>query len=668
MRWLPQLIPGILLACAGVSATAGAQEPMVPLPPSFEGKVVVRDAADNYVPLARPAAPSVPASPPMPIGGDIYLQDGSETSLAINFDSADNLVGVYNEHWDFNPDIPQSNSTDGNVSWTSRSLPNGGGTFTGPPFDPWTHPGNAASEFFSTEIRRDSGSSGTSHTVVSHSTDGGISFSLFFEEVKAVLQDRDMFDVDRTSARGGGAGTTHDGKVYLTYDDYGAGNTGYVGSFLQVIDTAGNPVIELQTSGTGSPPFQGSQMQPVAGVTDGTVYLQAAALSLSPPVGATWIAEFHVITNAGAGPNTFMKSSMSWAAAGQQLGATTRWGLNGFRIDNHGYLAIDRSSGPRRGSLYFISNRNPNPANTALDQGDVYLSVSTDGAMTWTTAAIPTATGKTQYFPMLDVDGQGAMHVAYYQNEDGVLNASTANVYYTNSADGGTTWTTPVQVNAAGNTLNLDNPPPDRASTQYYLIGDYAQLRATGTGDATKVYVLWSGYDRTRPGTTVGNTPDRVLCTTVAQPECLADADCDDANACTADACNLGTCTHHPTVCDDGVQCTVDSCDPAAGCVHAVPTGRVGAGCLLDVAVASASCIQERIPAGVLGKFTRAKALIEKTTLTGNPSKQARLVRGARSALKKAVKLIGKAMRKGKISVACGGALSNAAGEARARL
>src|SRR5207244_1372981 len=180
MRWLPQLIPGILLACAGVSATAGAQEPMVPLPPSFEGKVVVR----------------------------------------------------------------------------------------GPPFDPWTHPGNAAGEFFSTEIRRDSGSSGNSHTVVSHSTDGGISFSLFFEEVKAVFQDREMFDVDRTSARGGGAGTTHDGKVYLTYDDFGAGHTGYVGSFLQVIDTAGNPVIELQTSGTGSPPFRGSQMQPVAGVTD----------------------------------------------------------------------------------------------------------------------------------------------------------------------------------------------------------------------------------------------------------------------------------------------------------------------------------------------------------------------------------------------------------------
>src|SRR5207245_408989 len=62
--WLVRrLFPGILLACAGVAATAGAQEqPMVPLPPSFEGKVVVRDAAGNYVPLARSAAPSVPAS------------------------------------------------------------------------------------------------------------------------------------------------------------------------------------------------------------------------------------------------------------------------------------------------------------------------------------------------------------------------------------------------------------------------------------------------------------------------------------------------------------------------------------------------------------------------------------------------------------------------------
>ena len=56
---------------------------------------------------------------------------------------------------------------------------------------------------------------------------------------------------------------------------------------------------------------------------------------------------------------------------------------------------------------------------------------------------------------------------------------------------------------------------------------------------------------------------------------CQADADCDDANACTDDACNLGpaTCVHTPNqaVCDDGIACTVaDQCLDGV-CVGAAP-------------------------------------------------------------------------------------------------
>jgi hypothetical protein len=119
------------------------------------------------------------------------------------------------------------------------------------------------------------------------------------------------------------------------------------------------------------------------------------------------------------------------------------------------------------------------------------------------------------------VDDQGWLHVAYYQNDDGatdggVLNAHTANVYYILSTDGGSTWSPPVQVNAAATALNLDDPPPDRSAVSYYLYGDYQQLRATGAGADTTVYVLWSQYDQDRLGDVVGDAPTRVYCTKIA--------------------------------------------------------------------------------------------------------------------------------------------------------
>src|SRR5258706_273962 len=77
---------------------------------------------------------------------------------------------------------------------------------------------------------------------------------------------------------------------------------------------------------------------------------------------------------------------------------------------------------------------------------------------------------------------------------------------------------------------------------------------------------------------------------------CLTNADCDDGNVCTNDACNLltgclhtsngnacsdlnactsgdvcvdGACVGAPVSCDDANGCTTDSCNTATGCVFA---------------------------------------------------------------------------------------------------
>ncbi|MCB9739214.1 MAG: hypothetical protein H6747_08095 [Deltaproteobacteria bacterium] len=53
---------------------------------------------------------------------------------------------------------------------------------------------------------------------------------------------------------------------------------------------------------------------------------------------------------------------------------------------------------------------------------------------------------------------------------------------------------------------------------------------------------------------------------------CKTDADCDDADVCTAEACVAGSCVTLPldaTLCDDGNACTADACTPATGaCGH----------------------------------------------------------------------------------------------------
>jgi hypothetical protein len=498
-----------------------------PAPPSFVGKAVRLDGRGRFVPLraAQKSAAVLPTGrrPGTTLGaGDYYVLDGSESSVAVNPNDGMNVIAGYNEGWDFDPDIPLSASTNGNSYWGSRAFPLGVGVYQGTPFSPWCNAGNASGEFFATLIRHDLFPTDNSHLIISRTTNNGATFTKFFELTRDVFQDRVMVDIDRPATLGGATGA-NDGKLYVCYDDFGPAGSGYAGSYLRVLSSTGDSLSEIQLSGNGTPPFRGNQFQPMSGGrqnADGHLYLVSSAVSGG---GATQIANFHEITGAGGGTATYLKSTLSWASAGQRLGASNRWGVNGHRIDSRGYLAIDRSTGPRSGRLYFITNRNPNPGDASQDQGDLYLSVSTSGGSSWTTGKIPTAVGRTQYFPMMDVDAQGWIHVAYYENgfgsvNNGALNAGTASVYYTVSRDGGLTWSPVVQVNDQANTLVMEDPPIELGGFGYYMIGDYMQLRATGVGAATSAYVVWTGFDRRRTDTGPGDKKERVIATVVNTP------------------------------------------------------------------------------------------------------------------------------------------------------
>ena len=54
-----------------------------------------------------------------------------------------------------------------------------------------------------------------------------------------------------------------------------------------------------------------------------------------------------------------------------------------------------------------------------------------------------------------------------------------------------------------------------------------------------------------------------------AQTVCSTDAECDDGNVCTIDACDTALgCQHQTVSCDDGNTCTNQICDPFLGCLY----------------------------------------------------------------------------------------------------
>lgn len=109
---------------------------------------------------------------------------------------------------------------------------------------------------------------------------------------------------------------------------------------------------------------------------------------------------------------------------------------------------------------------------------------------------------------------------------------------------------------------------------------------STSTGSSS------SGAPECPPGT----CQTGLLCV----PCCMTDADCDDGNGCTEDACNPGNaqCGHGPVPgcvsckedadCDDGNPCTADRCNKEGACVLS-PIGN-GAPCS-TAAVGNGQCM-----------------------------------------------------------------------------
>ena len=123
---------------------------------------------------------------------------------------------------------------------------------------------------------------------------------------------------------------------------------------------------------------------------------------------------------------------------------------------------------------------------------------------------------------------------------------------------------------------------------------------AAGGSDAVPVDTTGQG-DITGQGDTTGQVDTTGQADTTGQGDTgpALDSGCpgsgDDGLACTADACNAGSCSHAPqaALCDDGNLCTTDVCDAAAGCQHGAASGACDDGdpCTLSDACAGSACL-----------------------------------------------------------------------------
>jgi hypothetical protein len=121
-------------------------------------------------------------------------------------------------------------------------------------------------------------------------------------------------------------------------------------------------------------------------------------------------------------------------------------------------LGVDRSNGPRKGSVYAAwTDRNGTAADpdcggiTAASNSNVYLSRSTDGGNTWSPSLIihSDAPQTDQFNQWMDVDpDDGMIHAMYYDTRDDPGRKKT-HVYYIASQDGGTTWINATKVTTA---------------------------------------------------------------------------------------------------------------------------------------------------------------------------------------------------------------------------
>ena len=113
----------------------------------------------------------------------------------------------------------------------------------------------------------------------------------------------------------------------------------------------------------------------------------------------------------------------------------------GMRVNSFPRIDVDRSGGPRNGWIYVAtSGKNISPAGS---DPDILLYKSSNGGANWSAGVRvnqdPINNGKYQWLPAIRVDESGGVNVVYYDDRN--TSSDSGEVYVSRSLDGGVTWT-----------------------------------------------------------------------------------------------------------------------------------------------------------------------------------------------------------------------------------
>ena len=242
-------------------------------------------------------------------------------------------------------------------------------------------------------------------------------------------------------------------------------------------DEGGDGGDDVPGTTTSKRVVQGSQ--PIVG-PDGTVY--AVWLDSTDDGSFEGQAEMYVASSTDGGARF---SSPVLASTFQEIGFRPRNAFFRFWGSSFPQFAV----GPE-GELYVAYTARP--GDPVEDDGNIYVVRSLDGGESWDEPArVNDDDGSAvQFFPSIDVDPQGAVHVMWGDMRDDRA-SSRYHIYYTRSDDQGENWGFELEEQ---NLQVGDSRVTDFASNPNFgfpnglFIGDYFSLKATGED----VYMVWA--------------------------------------------------------------------------------------------------------------------------------------------------------------------------------
>ncbi len=136
------------------------------------------------------------------------------------------------------------------------------------------------------------------------------------------------------------------------------------------------------------------------------------------------------------------------------------------------WVAVDYSSGPTSGNVYFLCSVQPD---TGTDPLDVHFSRSTDGGLTWSAPVRvndDTTTTAWQWFGTMSVAPNGRIDVVWLDTRD---NPGTvlSSLYYSYSMDAGVTWTPNMRLSNSFDP-HVGWPQQQKMGDYYHMVSDNA--------------------------------------------------------------------------------------------------------------------------------------------------------------------------------------------------